>query len=66
MGYGFSTAFLGAVLMAFGVLLMINGVRSRGSVRTKSFSSSGPVLFIIFMSGAFLAYIGTALSWYRF
>jgi hypothetical protein len=62
MGYGFSTVFLGAVLMAFGVLLMMNGVRSRGSVRTKSFSSSGPIWFIIFMFGAFLAYIGTALS----
>jgi hypothetical protein len=44
----------GSLLMVFAVLLLIGGVRSRGFVRTRSFTSSGPVWFVIFMFGAFL------------
>jgi hypothetical protein len=49
---------LGMLLMAFGVLLLLNGVRSRGSISTGFFSGSGPVWFIIFMFGAVLLYLG--------
>lgn len=50
------STFLGALLMVFGVLLLLNGIRSRGSISTGSFSSLGPVWFIIFMFGAVLLY----------
>jgi hypothetical protein len=62
MSVGVSSAFFGSLLMAFAVLLLMNGVRSRGSIRTKQFTSSGPVWFVIFMFGAFLVYIGLVLS----
>jgi len=62
MSYGSGLGFFGVVLMAFAILLLINGTRSRGFVRTRDFTGSGPVWFVIFMFGAFLTFIGIVLS----
>jgi hypothetical protein len=62
MSVGIGLELLGAFLMGFAVLTLIAGAGSRGFVRMRGFTSSGPAWFVIFMFGAFLASLGVMLG----
>jgi hypothetical protein len=62
MSIGNELELLGAFLMVFAVLILMGGGRSRGFVRTKGFTGSGPVWFVMFMFGAFLASLGVVVG----